>query len=109
MLAQLLGGDCAVPHWGYFIEGSATVHYSDRQEEPIEAGQLFSRHSHRDRVMTEHGILIAEFSPADGARRLSEDIARHLAGRGATRSLRPNVRSRPRAWPSWRTSNSAPS
>ena len=28
LLSQLPGGDCAVPHWGYVIEGSVTVHYA---------------------------------------------------------------------------------
>jgi hypothetical protein len=49
MLAQLPGGDCAVPHWGYVIDGSATVHYSCGQGETIGAGQLFSMQSHHDR------------------------------------------------------------
>lgn len=75
LLAQLPGGDCAVPHWGYVIEGSMTVHYSDGSEETVDAGQLFYMQPHHDRLTTESGVLLAEFSPVDDARRLFEHIA----------------------------------
>jgi len=75
LLAQLPGGDCSVPHWGYVIEGSFTVHYADGQEETIDEGQLFYMQPHHDRLTTETGVLLAEFSPVEEARALFGHIA----------------------------------
>ncbi len=75
LLAQLPGGDCSVPHWGYVIEGSFTVHYSDGQQDTIAAGELFYMQPHHDRLTTDNGVVIAEFSPADEARELFGNIA----------------------------------
>ena len=75
LLAQLPGGDCSVPHWGYVIEGSFTVHYADGQEDTVDAGELFYMQPHHDRLTTEGGVLLAEFSPADDARQLFGHIA----------------------------------
>jgi quercetin dioxygenase-like cupin family protein len=61
-------GDFAVPHWGYVIEGSVTVHYTDGQEETLQSGQLFYMQPHHDRLTTEAGVLLAEFGPAADAR-----------------------------------------
>jgi len=82
LLAQLPGGDCSVPHWGYVIEGSFTVHYSDGQQETVDAGQLFYMQPHHDRLTTEAGVLLAEFSPADDARELFERIAAVMQAAG---------------------------
>ena len=75
LLAQLPGGDCSVPHWGYVIDGSFTVHYSDGQQETVTAGQLFYMQPHHDRLTTDDGVALAEFSPADDARQLFDHIA----------------------------------
>ena len=76
LLAQLPGGDCPVPHWGYMIEGSITVHYRDGDEETVDAGQVFHLPAHHDRLVTATGALYAEFSPADTAHRLLAEVAR---------------------------------
>ena len=82
LLAQLPGGDCSVPHWGYAIDGTFTVHYSDGQEETITTGQLFYMQPHHDRLTTEAGVLLAEFSPADDARQLFGHIASIMQAAG---------------------------
>ncbi len=82
LLAQLPGGDCSVPHWGYVIEGSVTVHYTDGQEETLQSGQLFYMPPHHDRLTTEAGVLLAEFSPAADARQLFGDIATIMESAG---------------------------
>jgi hypothetical protein len=75
VLAQLPGGDCSVPHWGYVIEGSFTVHFADGQQKTVDAGQLFDMQPHHDRLTTEAGVLLAEFSSAADARQLFQNIA----------------------------------
>ena len=82
LLAQLPGGDCSVPHWGYVIDGTFTVHYSDGQQETITAGQLFYMHPHHDRLTTDDGVVLAEFSPADDARQLFGHITSIMQGAG---------------------------
>ncbi len=82
LLAQLPGGDCSVPHWGYVIEGSFTVHYADGQQDDVEAGQLFYMQPHHNRLTTENGVLLAEFSPADDARQLFGQIAEIMQPEG---------------------------
>jgi len=82
LLAQLPGGDCSVPHWGYAIDGTFTVHYSDGQQETITTGQLFYMQPHHDRLTTEAGVLLAEFSPADDARQLFGHIASIMQAAG---------------------------
>ena len=74
LLAQLPGWDCPVPHWGYVIDGAFTVHYADGQQETVTAGQLFYMQPHHDRLTTDDGVVLAEFSPADDARQLFDDI-----------------------------------
>jgi quercetin dioxygenase-like cupin family protein len=68
-----------VPHWGYVIEGLFTVHFSDGHEETIGAGQLFYMQPHHDRLTTDAGVLLAEFSPAD---ELFENVAAAMQSAG---------------------------
>ncbi len=82
LLAQLPGGDCSVPHWGYVIDGACTVHYSDGQQETVTAGQLFYMQPHHDRLTTNDGVVLAEFSPADDARQLFGHIASIMQASG---------------------------
>ncbi|MGB7818926.1 MAG: hypothetical protein WBL35_09375 [Ornithinibacter sp.] len=82
LLAQLPGGDCSVPHWGYVIDGAFTVHYSDGQQETITAGQLFYMQPHHDRLTTIDGVVLAEFSPAADARQLFGHIASIMQAAG---------------------------
>jgi len=82
LLAQLPGGDCSVPHWGYVVEGAFTVHYKDGQQDTVEAGQLFYMQPHHDRLTTENGVLLAEFSPVEESRELFQHIADVMQGGG---------------------------
>lgn len=79
LLAQVSTGSCPVPHWGYLIEGSWTVGYTDGSTETINAGEVFYLPSGHDRVFTETGCLMAEFSPAAETEAFMEEIAPLLA------------------------------
>ena len=41
MFADLPGGACSEPHWGYCLKGSVTVRYNDGPEETIAAGDAY--------------------------------------------------------------------
>ena len=52
ILAQVSTGSCQVPHWGYLIEGSWTVGYTDGTTETISAGEAFYLPPGHDRIFT---------------------------------------------------------
>lgn len=79
LLAQVSTGSCPVPHWGYLIEGSWTVGYNDGSTETINAGEVFYLPSGHDRVFTETGCLMAEFSPAAASAAFMAEVAPLLA------------------------------
>lgn len=79
LLAQVSTGSCPVPHWGYLIEGSWTVGYTDGSTETINAGEVYYMPSGHDRVFTETGCLMAEFSPAAESAAFMEEVAPLLA------------------------------
>jgi hypothetical protein len=79
LLAQVSTGSCPVPHWGYLIEGSWTVGYTDGSTETINAGEVFYVPPKHDRVFTETGCLMAEFSPAAESAAFLEEVAPLLA------------------------------
>jgi hypothetical protein len=41
MFAELPGGACSEPHWGYCLAGSVTVRYNDGATETVSAGQAY--------------------------------------------------------------------
>ena len=64
LLEGLEGDLCQCPHWGFVIEGSIRVSYSDGSEELVGAGQLYywpSGHT----VVVEEPVKMVEFSPHD--------------------------------------------
>jgi hypothetical protein len=79
LLAQVSSGSCPVAHWGYLIEGSWTVGYTDGSSETINAGEVFYLPSGHDRVFTETGCLMAEFSPAAENAAFMDEVATLLA------------------------------
>jgi hypothetical protein len=79
LLAQVSTGSCPVPHWGYLIEGSWTVGYTDGSTETINAGEAFYLPPGHDRVFTATGCLVAEFSPAAEMATFMEEVAPLLA------------------------------
>ena len=79
LLAQVSSGSCPVPHWGYVIEGSWSVRYTDGSTETINAGEVYYMPSGHDRVFTETGCLMAEFSPAAESAAFMEEVAPLLA------------------------------
>ncbi len=75
MLAQLSGGACSVPHWGYVVEGSIEVTYLDGTEETISAGELYHMPAGHNGVRTVGGATLVEMSPAAGQKALFEELA----------------------------------
>ena len=64
LLASLPGGHCSCPHWGVVMAGRLTVHYADRDDDVIEAGDAFYMSpGHVPEV--EAGTEFVIFSPAD--------------------------------------------
>ena len=64
LLKGLPDDRCPVPHWGYVLEGSITVRYTDGTEETTRAGELYywpGGHT----GWTDEGVRFVEFSPAD--------------------------------------------
>ena len=41
MFAELPGGACQEPHWGYVLKGSVTMRYTDGRTETLSAGQAY--------------------------------------------------------------------
>lgn len=74
------GGSCPVPHWGYVVEGSWTIGYTDGTEETIQAGSAFYLPAGHDRVTTEAGCTVVEFSPPDELAAIQAEIATLMGG-----------------------------
>jgi hypothetical protein len=75
LLAGLPDDQCACPHWGYIVEGSITIRYSDGTEETSRAGDLYSWPGGHV-AWSEEGVVFVEFSP-------TEEIAPVLTHLGA--------------------------
>lgn len=66
MFADLPGGACSEPHWGYCLAGRVTVRYHDGQDETIEAGQAYHiRAGHN--VHIDEDAEFVEFTRSDDA------------------------------------------
>ena len=66
MFADLPGGACSEPHWGYCLSGSVTVRYSDGAVERVAAGEAYYlRPGHNVRV--DEDAEFVEFTRADEA------------------------------------------
>ncbi len=64
IVAQLPGGACPVPHWGYVLEGSLTIGYTDGTSETISAGEVFHFQSGHSQFGSSDGARWIEISPA---------------------------------------------
>ncbi|MEJ2871450.1 hypothetical protein WCD74_27070 [Actinomycetospora sp. OC33-EN08] len=63
LLAGLPGDSCHAPHWGYMLEGSLTVSYTNGTTEDVEGGELFYwPPGHSVRVERDSEVIL--FSPA---------------------------------------------
>ena len=58
-------GWCTCPHFGYMIEGSWIVDYTDGTSETIHAGESFYVPATHNGARSLEGALVAEFSPVD--------------------------------------------
>ena len=66
MFAGLPGGACQEPHFGYVVQGAATVSYNDGGTDRLVAGQAYYlRPGHNVRI--DETAEFVEFTPADGA------------------------------------------
>jgi hypothetical protein len=64
MFADLPGGACSEPHWGYCVEGSVTVRFDDGEDETIRAGEAYYiRPGHN--VHIDEDSELVEFTRAD--------------------------------------------
>ena len=64
LLASLPGGRCSCPHWGFVTAGRIVVHYADREDDVIEAGDAYYLSpGHVPEI--EAGTQFVMFSPAD--------------------------------------------
>ena len=64
MFADLPGGACQEPHWGYIVKGSVTMRYGDGTSETLRAGTAYYiRPGHNAHV--DEDVEIVEFTRAD--------------------------------------------
>jgi hypothetical protein len=64
--ADLPGGACQEPHWGYCLKGTLTMRYVDGQTEVISAGEAYYiRPGHNAHVDSE--VELVEFTRSDEA------------------------------------------
>ena len=65
MFADLPGGVCSEPHWGYMVSGQVTMRYRDGATETLKAGDAYYIHpGHNAHV--DQDAQIVEFTRADG-------------------------------------------
>jgi hypothetical protein len=64
MFAELPDGACQEPHWGYVLEGSVTMRYTDGTQETLRQGQAYYvRPGHNAHV--DEDVRLVEFTPSD--------------------------------------------
>jgi len=74
----LKDNSCQVPHWGYIVDGSLTVRYSDGKEETLKAGEVFYlRPGHLP--IGDDKLTIIDFSPEKDIKALFAHIGRKMA------------------------------
>jgi hypothetical protein len=64
MFADLPGGACQEPHWGYILRGSVTMRYTDGTSETLRTGDAYYiRPGHNAHV--DEDVELVEFTKAD--------------------------------------------
>jgi hypothetical protein len=64
MFADLPGGACQEPHWGYVLSGRFTMRYTDGTTETVSAGQAYNvRPGHNAHI--DEDVDLVEFTRAD--------------------------------------------
>ena len=76
LLERLPGGGCTCPHFGYMIEGSWIIDYTDGTSETIDAGESFYIPATHNGARSPEGALVAEFSPVDQLAPVMADLAK---------------------------------
>ncbi|MFN2519366.1 MAG: cupin domain-containing protein [Jatrophihabitantaceae bacterium] len=77
LLKGLPGDSCQCPHWGVLVKGRITIRYDNREEEVVEAGDVFYMSPGHVPVF-ENGSEIIQFSPAADLARTDEAIMRNM-------------------------------
>ena len=112
--ADLPGGACQEPHWGYCLKGTVTMRYTDGQTEVISAGDAYyirpGHNAHIDDdaefvefTLADHtpGINTVDLEPsADGERRVrtADTVDRQQLSPPGPASPAPVART-PATWP----------
>jgi hypothetical protein len=78
LFVGLPGDLCQCPHWGYVVEGSIHLRYSDGTEEVTEAGEIYYWPGGHTGWTTEP-VVFVEFSPADQLAPVMEHLAAKMA------------------------------
>ena len=78
MLKGLPDDSCHCPHYGVVTKGSMTVHYLDRPEETVRAGDTFNM-TPGHRPSYEVGTELIQFSPTEEIKATDEAIQRNMA------------------------------
>ncbi len=69
---------CSSPHWGYVIEGSMKIIFTDGKEEIINAGEVYYMPAPHTGVVDKY-VKFVEFSPDKEMSVLMKQIAKNLA------------------------------
>jgi hypothetical protein len=78
LFVGLPGDLCQCPHWGYVVEGSIHLRYSDGTEEVNAAGDIYYWPGGHTGWTTEP-VVFVEFSPADQLAPVLEHLAAKMA------------------------------
>jgi hypothetical protein len=84
LLEGLPGDTCHAPHWGYVLQGSIHVRYSDGKEEVVRAGEVYHWPAGHT-VWVDEDYSAVEFSPAKEMGEVLDHLNRKIAAasRGA--------------------------
>jgi hypothetical protein len=75
VLAQLPGGSCPVPHWGYVVSGALNIGYDGGETEVVQAGELFYMQPGHA-VWVDEDTRYVDFSPGAEMRELLGKVNR---------------------------------
>lgn len=77
LLEGLKDNSCQVPHWGYIVDGSLTLKYSDGKIEELKAGEVFyMRPGHVP--ISDNKLTIVDFSPEKELKALFAHMAKKM-------------------------------
>ena len=78
VLAQLPGGSCPVPHWGYVVSGALNIGFDGGKTELVRAGELFYMEPGHT-VWVDEDTKYVDFSPGAEMRELLGKVDKIMA------------------------------